>query len=127
MQTALLIEEMPIGTATIVASQSLGGAVFDSVGNTLLQNHLLDANQDKLVPGIDIRVVLAAGVTAFRDLVPVSSLLDLYDDALHKVFVEAIPMAGLAFVAILGVEWKECAWGEGEGQKQEEEVRWGEG
>lgn len=40
------------------------------------------------------------------DLVPASSLLDLYDDALHKVFVEVIPMAGLAFVAILGVEWK---------------------
>ena len=80
--------------------------MFDSVGNTLLQNHLLDANQDKLVPGVDIRVVLAAGMTAFRDLVLVSSLLDLYDDALRKVFVEAIPMAGLAFVAILGVEWK---------------------
>jgi hypothetical protein len=50
MQTALLIEEVPIGTATVVASQSLGEAVFDSVGNTLLQNHLLDANQDKLAP-----------------------------------------------------------------------------
>jgi hypothetical protein len=34
----------------------------------------------------------------------VSSLLDLYDDALHKVFVEVIPMAGLVFVAILGAE-----------------------
>jgi hypothetical protein len=30
MQTALLIEEVPIGTATVVASQSLGEAVFDS-------------------------------------------------------------------------------------------------
>ena len=55
MQAALLIEEVPIGTTTVGASQLLGGAVFDSVGNTVLQNHLLDANQDKLVPGVDIR------------------------------------------------------------------------
>jgi len=97
--------------------------LFDSVGNTLLQNHLLDANQDKLVPGVDIRVVLAAGMTAFRDLVLVSSLLDLYDDALRKVFVEAIPMAGLAFVAILGVEWKSV---HGETERGREAGRGGE-
>jgi hypothetical protein len=106
MQMALLIEEVSISTAAVVASQSLGGAAFHSVGNTLLQNYLLDANQGKLIPEVNIRVVSAAGATAFRDLVPASPLLDLYDDALHKVFVEAIPMAGLAFVAILGVEWK---------------------
>lgn len=34
MQTALLIEKVLIGTATVVASQSLDGAVFNSVGNT---------------------------------------------------------------------------------------------
>ena len=61
MQPALLIEDVPIGTAAEVASQSLGGAVFDPVGNALLQNHLLEANQDTLLPGVDIRVVLAAG------------------------------------------------------------------
>ena len=104
-------------------SQSLGGAVFDSVDNTLLQNHLLDANQDKLVLGVDIRVVLVAGTTAFRDLVPVSSLLDLYDDELYKVFVEAIPMAGLAVVAILGVEWKSV---HGEKERGREAGRGGE-
>jgi hypothetical protein len=70
MQTALLIEEAPIGIAAVVASQSLGGAAFDLVGNTLLQNYWLDTNQDKLVPGVDIRVVLAASATVFRDLVP---------------------------------------------------------
>ena len=97
--------------------------MFDSVGNTLLQNHLLDANQDKLVPGVDIRMVLAGGATVFRDLVPASSLLDLYDDALHEVFVEAIPMARLAFVAILGVEWKSV---HGEKERGRETGRGGE-
>jgi len=57
------------------------------------------------------------------DLVPVSSLLDLYDDALHKVFVEAIPMGGLAFVAILGVEWKSV---HGQKERDREAGRGGE-
>jgi hypothetical protein len=31
--------------------------VFDPVGNTIQQNHLLDTNQDELVPEVDICVV----------------------------------------------------------------------
>ncbi len=56
-------------------------------------------------------------------MVPASSLLDLYDGALYSVFVEAIPMAGLAFVAILGVEWKSV---HGEKEKSREAGRGGE-
>jgi hypothetical protein len=66
--------------------------------------------------------VLAAGATAFRDLVPASSLLDLYDGTLYKVFVKAIPVAGLAFVAILGVEWKSVHERRRGAENQEEEV-----
>jgi len=124
VQTVLPIEEVPIGTAAVVASQSFGGAVFVSVGNTLLRNHLLDPNQDKLVPGVDISVVLAAGATAFRGLVPASALLPLlrlYNAALRKVFIAAIPMAGLAFVTSLGMEWKSLHGKERE--KGQEEAR----
>ncbi len=108
VQTALPMEEVPIGTAAVVACQSLGGAVFVSVGNTLLQNHLLAANNANQIPGVNIRVVLTAGSTAFRSLVPASALpalLEIYDEALQKVFIAAVPMAGLAFVASLFMEW----------------------
>ena len=111
-----------MGTAAVVASQSLGGAVFVSIGNTLLRNHLLDASRDIKIPGVDIRVVLSAGATAFRDLVPASAqpaLLKLYDDALQKVFIAAIPMAGLAFVASLGLEWNSVRAKE-DGEREEE-------
>ena len=94
-QTVPLIEEVAIGTAAVVASQSLGGAVFDPVGNAMQQNHLLDTNQEELVPGADIVQ---------------------YDNALRKAFVEVTPMTGLAFVVILGVEWK-SVHGEGEGRE----------
>jgi hypothetical protein len=55
-------------------------------------------------------------------LVPASSLLDLYDGTLYKVFVKAIPVAGLAFVAILGVEWKSVHERRRGAENQEEEV-----
>ena len=108
VQTSLPLEDVPIGTAAVVASQSLGGSIFVSVGNTLLQNYLLDKNNDNAIPGVDIRVVLQEGATAFRNTVPAASLpalLNLYDEALRKVFIAAVPMAGLAFVASLGMEW----------------------
>ena len=108
VQTSLPLEDVPIGTAAVVASQSLGGSIFVSVGNTLLQNYLSNKNNDNAIPGVDIRIVLQEGATAFRNVVPKESLpalLSLYDAALRKVFIAAVPMAGLAFVASLGMEW----------------------
>lgn len=108
VQTALPTEEVPMGTAAVIASQSLGGAIFVSIGNTLLQNHLLDANNAARLQDVDVRVVLTAGATAFRKLVPAKDLpvlLDIYNSALRPVFIAAIPMAGLAFVSSLFLEW----------------------
>src|SRR5271154_1296055 len=65
VQTALPLKEVPIGTAAVVASQSLGGAIFVSIGNTLLQDYLLAANNNHLVPGVNVRLVIMKGATAF--------------------------------------------------------------
>ena len=105
VQTVLKLDQIPIGIAAIVSMQSLGGAVFVSVGNNILQNRLKQAE----LPGVDIKRVIAAGATEFRDLVPKASLpalLTIYNSALQKVFIAAIPLAGLSFIAALGLEWK---------------------
>lgn len=109
VQTVLHLDEIPVGTAAVVASQSLGGAVFVSVGNSILQNELLHASDDMRLLGIDIQHVINAGATQFRSFVPESALptlLAVYNSALEKVFIAAIPMAGLAFFAALSLEWK---------------------
>ena len=109
VQTALPLEDVPLGTAAVVASQSLGGAVMVAVGNTILQDYLLDANRDAKVPGVDVRLVVRLGATAFRQVVPkdkLPALLALYNGGLVKVFVAATVMCGAAFVASLGMEWK---------------------
>ncbi|KAJ0346590.1 hypothetical protein KNSL1_007320 [Colletotrichum chrysophilum] len=109
VQAVLPPDDISVGTAAVVASQSLGGAIFVSVGNTLFQNYLLRAAAKNLVPGVNIRVVLRAGATAFRTAVPASALprmMTVYNDALRVTFTAAIPLAGVAAIAACFMEWK---------------------
>ncbi|KAL6718352.1 hypothetical protein ACLMJK_004441 [Lecanora helva] len=109
VQTVLKLDQVPIGIAAIVSMQSLGGAVFVSVGNSILQNVLDQASAANELPGVDVKAVIAAGATQFRSIVPTTSipaLLVVYNHALQRVFIAAIPLSGLAFVAALGLEWK---------------------
>jgi hypothetical protein len=105
VQIVLPLDEVAIGTAAVVAFQSLGGAVFVSVGNTILQNTLYAAH----IPGINIQTVVDDGAASFRDhLTPeqVSRLIVVYQVALQKVFIAAIPMAGLAVFSCACMEWR---------------------
>lgn len=109
VQIVLPLDEVAVGTAAVVAFQSLGGAIFVSVGNTILQNSLYEASASNALPGVDIQAVLDAGASDFRRLVPADVLggfLTIYNDALRKVFIAAIPMAGLAVVAACFMEWR---------------------
>jgi MFS family permease len=112
VQTVLHLDQIPIATAAVTCFQSLGGAIFVSVGNSILSNELRQAaaSPDKNgLRGIDIEAVIAAGATQFRSTVnpdALPALIAVYNAALQKVFVAAIPLAGLAFVSTLLLEWK---------------------
>jgi len=109
IQVVLPLEEVAIGTAAVVAFQSLGGAIFVSVGNTILQNSLRSAANRNEVPGVNIDAVIKAGAGSFRELVPrelLPALLVVYNGALRKVFTAAIVMIAFGFVACLFLEWR---------------------
>ena len=109
VQIVLPLDEVAIGTAAVVAFQSLGGAVFVSVGNTILQNTLISASRNNEIPGVDIQTVIDAGAAAFRGIVrdeDLPALLVVYNNALQKVFTAAIPVAGLAVISCLFLEWR---------------------
>lgn len=109
VQAMLPLEEVPIGTAAVVASQSLGGAIFVSVGNTLLQDHLLNENTAGSIPGVNVRAVFQLGPTQFRNVVPPESLpalVTLYNESLKRVFIAAVPLCGTAFICSCFMEWK---------------------
>ena len=107
VQTVLPIDQLSIGIAAVAGFQSLGGAIFVSVGNSILQNQLLQSAD--IDATVNLRAVFAAGATQFRSLVPKAALAALligYNNALQKVFITAIPLSGLAFLAALGLQWK---------------------
>lgn len=109
VQTVLTIDHIPIGVAAVACFQSLGGSVFVSVANTVLQDQLISASRQNELPGVDIQQVIALGATQFRSVVPQAALpglLSVYNEALRKVFYIAVPLAGLSCFAAFGLEWK---------------------
>lgn len=125
VQTALPLEHVPIGTAAVVASQSCGGAIFVTVGNTLLQDHLLDENNAHNIPGVNVRAVVELGTTRFREFVDpavLPELIKLYNDSLQAVFIAAVPLCGVAFLCSLCMEWKSVRSGHADGSGGEKET-----
>ncbi|KAH7313649.1 major facilitator superfamily transporter [Stachybotrys elegans] len=109
VQTVLPEDEVSIGTAAVVASQSFGGAVFVSVGNNIFQNEMVRLAKTHNITGVDVREVVGAGATAFRDLVRPEILpefIHIYNEALQQVFYSVIPLVGLALVSSFFFEWR---------------------
>ncbi|KAI0126635.1 major facilitator superfamily transporter [Xylariales sp. AK1849] len=122
VQTVLPKDDLAVGTASVVASQSLGGAIFISVGNSVFQARLRAlASGGGALSGIDIQSIIDAGATAFRDLVTAEQLptiLQEYNGALQTVFTVAIPLGGLACISCCFLEWRSVKT---RGKEQEKE------
>jgi hypothetical protein len=109
VQTVLTQDELAIGTAAVVAAQSLGAAVFLSVGNSVFQNQLLQATASRALPDIDIKKLIDSGAASFHHLVPpeqLPKLLQIYNSALMAVFTTTIPLGALAVFISCFMEWK---------------------
>lgn len=109
IQTVLSEEDVALGTAAVSAAQSLGGAIFVSVGNSVFQHQLLKASDASLLPGIDIKQVIEAGATAFRDLIPAEQLpamIQVYNKAIQTVLIVPIPLGVLATLIACFIEFR---------------------
>lgn len=102
-------KDLTLATAAVAAAQSLGGAIFVSVGNSVFQHQLMKASADNLLPGIDIRQVIAAGATAFRDLIPAEQLpamIQVYNKAIQMVLIVPVPLGVLAVLIACFIEMR---------------------
>ena len=112
-QTILPMEEVAIGVSLMFFAQSLGGAVFIAVSQSLFQNYL--GTNLPLISGIDVSEVLAAGSTGLADAVPANKLREVlitYNDGLRRSFMVAIAVSCLMIVPALTMEWKTIKKGE---------------
>ncbi|CAI7609510.1 unnamed protein product [Penicillium glandicola] len=106
-QTILPVDEVAIGVSLMFFAQSLGGAVFIAVAQSLFQNYL-SANLPR-IQGIDAPKVLAAGATGLSNAVPAAKLtevLTLYNDGLRQSYIVTVAVSCLMIVPALTMEWR---------------------
>ena len=107
-QTALPLDDVPIGVSIIMFIQMLGGALFVSVGQNTFTNTLLQ-NLQTSVPDLDPKTILGTGATALRNIVDPSKLglvLEAYNGALTKTFRISLILACLTLIGSVLMEWR---------------------
>ena len=106
-QTVLPRKDVSIGAALMMFSQTLGGAVFISVGNNIFDTRF--AHNLVKIPGIDVGSVAATGATDLKNMVPASLLpqvLVAYNNALRSTFYLITALTTCSIFGSLAMEWK---------------------
>lgn len=107
-QTVLPAADIPTGVAIMMFLQLLGGALFVSVAQNVLNTRLI-ANLIASLPGLDPQLVIHTGATQLRDLVPadqVGVLLEAYNGALTRTFMVSLILGCLTVVGAVTMEWR---------------------
>lgn len=108
VQTVLPKADVPIGTAIIMFSQTLGGALFISVAQNIFTNRLL-SNLQAAIPDLDPAIILATGATELKNVIGAEYLpkvLIAYNGAIAQCFYVGVAMATLSTVGAALLEWK---------------------
>lgn len=107
VQNALPPKDIPIATATVMFSQTLGGAVFISVAQNIFTNELVKNLLG--VPGVDPARVLNLGATALQNSIPKDILpvvIAAYNNGLVKAFYVSVALGAFSIVGACSVKWK---------------------
>ncbi len=116
-QTVLSRKDVSIGASLMMFSQTLGGAIFISVGNNIFDTRF--AHNLVRIPGIDVGSVAATGATDLKSIVPASLLpqvLVAYNDALRATFYLTTALTCCMIFGSMAMEWKSVKKGQ---QKQD--------
>lgn len=111
VQTVLPLADVPVASAMVAFFQTLGGAIFISVAQSLFQTGLV-AGIQQYAPELDPSVFLRAGATELRatlqaegheDLLP--QVLRAYMKGLRSAFYLTVACAIMAFILCCGLSW----------------------
>lgn len=106
-QTVLTKKDVPTGVSLIFFFRNLGGALFISISQNVLQNELI--NGLKHIPGLNAQAILRAGATGLRRVVKpgyLQEVLIAYNGALVKVFYCAVAVSCASIIGALTMEWR---------------------
>ncbi|KAM3079995.1 hypothetical protein ACMFMF_003409 [Clarireedia jacksonii] len=125
VQTVLPLVDVPVGTACVSFFQSLGGALFISVCQTLFQNGLLSGISES-EPQLDPQIFLHSGATEIRQILKqlrqedaLNGILKAYVLALSHCYWVTAACAIVSFAIVCGLEWKSVKKEDGKDQVRE--------
>lgn len=98
-----------MGISFVTFSQFMGSAVALAVGNAIFTG-ALKQDLPKFVPNVDASIVLEAGATGFREVVPEEELpgvLLAYVSSIDKEFYLSLGLAIASFCFAWGMGWKD--------------------
>jgi MFS family permease len=124
VQTVLPLADIPIGTACISFFQTLGGALFVSVAQSIFQNGLAEGISE--YTDLDPKIFLHSGATQIRVILKemdredaLEGLLKAYVLGLRHCFYIAVACAIVALFAACCLEWKSVKKANQGGKKAE--------
>ena len=125
VQTVLPQDQVPVGTAVLQFFQTFGGAIFVSVAQTLFQNGLLESLSEDNI-GLDGHIFINSGASEVRGILAqmgrsdaLDAVLRAYMKGLTHTFYITVSCACLAFVSLLGLEWRSVKKGPNAAPKEE--------
>ncbi len=108
VQTVLDADDIPVGIATVMFLQLLGGALFVSVGQNVFTNKLI-SNLASTFPQVKSWSVAQTGATELKKTVAlqdIGTLLEGYNGALTRTFMVALILSCLTVFGAAGMEWR---------------------
>jgi hypothetical protein len=107
-QTVLPLVDVPVGTAVIMFTQTLGGALFISVAQNVFQNQLV-RNLQSTVPNLDPGIVLQVGATSLKNVIKkqfYNGVQVAYNRAIVQTWYVSVALACMTVVGAAFIEWK---------------------
>lgn len=112
VQTVLKPEDIPVGTAAVMFFQTLGGALFIAVGQSVFQNGLITGIRE-FTHGVPPGAIVGAGATEMRRVLSelgmlgqLEGVIRAYMSGLRDCYRVSLALMVIAFVASLFLEWK---------------------
>lgn len=106
-QAVLVRKDVSTGVSLMFFAQSLGGAVFVCIAQSVFTNNLV--SNLSLTPGVDAALVLGTGATDLWSVISSADLprvLSVYNTAIMKAFTVALAISCFSILPALGIEWK---------------------
>ncbi|KAI0153184.1 MFS general substrate transporter [Xylariaceae sp. FL1272] len=119
VQSVLALQDVPIGSGVIMFCQTVAGAVFNAVAQTVLINGLSNGIRQLNLPDLDPAALLASGATGLgASLSPeqYTEFIRIYSRSLTTSWYTAVTLTTLSIIGALLVEHK-LIRGKQEGKK----------